>query len=101
MDPTTYKDAVMGIERLLTNQQLSREDILCVLLKVTVNAIHVIEDKRLREMAEREYVKALGFVSALEERKQIYPSNDPPSYHDVFVDTMMTEIVASLSVKGW
>jgi hypothetical protein len=99
VDSKTYKDAVNGTERLL--DKLSREEILCVLIRVTVNAIHVIEDQPLRERVEREYIKALAFVSMLEERKQTLPIDEPAGNHDAFVDTVMREIIASLSVTDW
>src|SRR4051812_25828788 len=72
MDATEYQRSVEEVERTLANRQHSREEILVVLLRVTVNAIHVNEDKELRERIEREYIKALGFLSAVEEQKQIY-----------------------------
>ena len=67
-----------------------------MLLKVTVNAIHVIEEKELRRPVEREYIKALTFWSAFAEQCQIYAVNEPPTYGDLFVDRMMRETFKQL-----
>jgi hypothetical protein len=47
-----YQTAVNQIEILLHRMKLSREEILCVLAKVTANAIHVIEERALRTRVE-------------------------------------------------
>jgi len=63
-----YQMAVNRIERVLHEAKLSREEILCVLAKVTTNAIHVIEERPLRMRVELKYISALRTFSAAEER---------------------------------
>ncbi len=99
MDSKTYQYAVNGIERLLGDHKLSREEILCVLAKVTTNAIHVIEERPLRVMVELEYIKALGRFSAEEEQKQLHLKGETPKHHDVFITEMVREIDAYLTVE--
>src|ERR1700686_3666956 len=66
---------VLEVEELTAGY--SREDILCILLTVTVNAIHVVEEKRERKRVEQEYIKALRFQSAVEEQFQAETPDDP------------------------
>jgi hypothetical protein len=99
MDSKTYQHAVIGIERLLADHKLSREEILCVLARVTANAIHVIEERPLRIWAELEYIKALGRFSAEEENKQLILQNETPKHHDHFVAKMLRGVHACLAVN--
>jgi hypothetical protein len=102
MKTTEFEQTVEEVERLLAKRQHSREEILSVLLEVTRNAIHVIEDKELRERVERAYIKALGFLSAVEEQLQIYGSTKPPSHRDLFIDGMMREVFTHLwALRSW
>ncbi len=58
--------SVVEIENLIG--EYSHTDVLCILLTVTVNAIHVIEDKGERKRIEEAYIEALHFLSAVEEQ---------------------------------
>lgn len=63
-----------------------------MLLTVTINAIHVIEDKDLRKKVEPEYIKALRFLSAVEEQYQVPCLDDPPDQAEAFVGAMMRHV---------
>ena len=60
------RSAVIEVENLISGY--NQEDILCILMTTTVNAIHFIEDKIERRGIEEAYVKALRFLSAVEEQ---------------------------------
>ena len=96
MDSKTYQHAVNGIERFLAAHKLSRDEILCVLAKVTANAIHVIEERPLRMRVELEYIMAIRQFSAEEENKQLQCKT--PKHHDLFVTKMLREVHACLAV---
>jgi hypothetical protein len=81
-----------------------QKDVYCAVLTVTVNMFHAIDDKALRERFERDYIKALGFLSAVEEQFQpitVAPSD--PS--DELVGTMIRHIFRSielgLAIPDW
>ena len=88
MNTTEFEQTVEEVERLLAKRQHSREEILGVLLKVTLNAIHVNEEKVLRERVEREYIKALGFLCAVE-RSNIKPT--PPTIRHATTSCLWTK----------
>lgn len=96
MNSKTYQHAVNDIERLLADRNLTRKEILCVLAKVTANAIHVIEERPLRLRVELEYIKALGQFSAEEENKQL--RCETPEHHDVFIAKMKRNVEAYVAI---
>jgi hypothetical protein len=59
---TDVGDLVIRMQSML--REYDRKDVYCALLTFTVNMIHAIDDKALRARFEREYIKALGFLSA-------------------------------------
>jgi len=77
----------------------SREDILCILMTVTVNAIHVIEDRPLRKQIEEEYIKALRFLSAVEEQFQPEDINEPPDWAEQCVGKMMRHVFYAIGLR--
>jgi hypothetical protein len=74
----------------------SREDILCVLMTVTVNAIHVIENKVERKQVEEEYIKALRFLSAVEEQFQSEDIEQRPDWAERCVGKMMRHVFRAI-----
>jgi hypothetical protein len=81
---------VQGVEDLIGGH--SREFILCVLLTVTVNAIHVVEDRAVRRRIEQEYIKALQLLSAVEEQYQPEDATDAPDWADECSAKMMRHV---------
>jgi hypothetical protein len=73
-------------------------DALCILLTVTVNAIHVIEDKDERQRIEDAYIKALRFLSAVEEQFQPIDVSRPPNWVDACVGTMMHHVFRAIGL---
>jgi hypothetical protein len=88
-------DLVVQMQSML--REYDRKDVYCALLTCTVNMIHAIEDKALRARFEREYIKALRFLSAAEE--QFRATTDTPSNRgDELVGTMMRHIFRSIEL---
>jgi hypothetical protein len=98
MKSKRYQIAVNQVELLFHQQQLSREEILCVLAKITANAIHVIEERMLRMRVELEYIDALRVMSAEEERKQLHAKGEAPKRHNKFVAKLTQEVADKRSV---
>jgi hypothetical protein len=93
-DAETCADAVIAVENLIGGY--SREFILCVLLTVTVNAIHVVEDRAMRRRIEQEYIKALQFLSAVEEQFQPEDATDPPDWADQCGAKLMRHVFSAI-----
>jgi hypothetical protein len=87
---------VEEVERMIGDS--SREDILCVLMTVTVNAIHVIEDKVERKQIEEAYIKALRFLSAVEEQFQPEDIEQPPDWAERCVGEMMRHVFRAIGL---
>ena len=96
MTEENYRAIVEEVEDLIGGYK--REDILCVLLTVTVNAIHVIEDENVRKRIAREYIKALSFFSAVEEQFQPEDTTDPPDWGDECVSKMMHHVFHAIGL---
>lgn len=90
MTEAEYEELVEDIERILS--ACTREESLCVLLTVTINAIHVIEDDALRPKVEVGYMKALRFLSAVEEQYQTPCQDDPLDEAKTFISAMMRHV---------
>ncbi len=56
------------IQSVINDQELP--EVLVALLTVTVNALHQTEGREFREKLEAAYIKALKYVSAVEEQLQ-------------------------------
>lgn len=93
-DREACADVVTAVEDLIGGY--SREFILCVLLTVTVNAIHVVEDRTMRRRIEQEYMKALQFLSAVEEQFQPEDATDPPDWADQCVAKMVRHVFSAI-----
>jgi hypothetical protein len=93
---TTVAHWVLEVEDLIAGY--SREDILCVLLTVTINAIHVIEEKAERKRIEEEYIKALRFLSAVEEQFQTETPDDPPDWVEQCTAKMMRHVFRAIGL---
>lgn len=86
--------AVQAVEDLIGGY--SRDFIRRILLTVTVNAIHVEEYRAQRKRIEQEYIKALQFLSAVEEQFQPEDPTDPPDYVDECSANMMRHIFRAI-----
>src|SRR3954453_7669609 len=89
-DAETCASTVIAVEDLIGGY--SREFILRVLLTVTVNAIHVIENRPIRKRTEEKYIKALQLLSAIEEQFQPHDDTNPPDWADECSAKMMRHI---------
>jgi hypothetical protein len=96
MTEEDYREIVEQVEDLIGGYK--REDILCVLLTATVNAIHVIEDKTVRARIEREYLKALTFLSAVEEQFQPEDATASPDWGDGCVSKIMHHVFHAIGL---
>jgi hypothetical protein len=94
---TDVGDLAIRMQSML--REYDRKDVYCALLTVTVNMIHAIDDKALRERFEREYIKALAFLSAAEE--QFRPASRDASLDrgNELVSTMMRHIFRSIELE--
>jgi hypothetical protein len=85
---------VLKVEELIGGY--SREDILCILLTASVNAIHVYEEKGERKRIEEGYIKALRFLSAVEEQFQAETPDDPPDWVEQCTAKMMRHVFRAI-----
>src|SRR5687767_10401898 len=98
MNSKQFQVAVNEVERVLDQAKLSREEILCVLARVTAKAIHVIEERALRTRVELEYISALRVFSAEEEGKQLHSRSESLKHHNDFVEKLNLEVSDKVSV---
>jgi len=96
-DVKSPEECALMVENMIGGY--SREFILYVLLTVTVNAIHVIDDRAIRRRTEQEYIKALQFLSAIEEQYQPEDVTDPPSWADECVAKMMRHVFRAIGAE--
>jgi len=89
-DPVIQMQAMLG--------EYDKNDVCCAVLTFTVNMIHAIEDKALRVRFEREYIKALGFLSAVEEQFRPTTVNAPSDHSDELAGVMMRHIFRSIEL---
>jgi hypothetical protein len=85
---------VIEVEELISGY--TEEDVLCILMTATVNAIHVNEDGNERRRLEHEYIKALRFLSAVEEQFHAEIVGEIPDRIDVYVSTMMRHVFRAI-----
>jgi hypothetical protein len=76
----------------------SREDVLCILLTVTVNAFHVVEEKGERKRVGEEYIKVFRFLSAVEEQFQAETPDDPPDWVEQCTAKMMRHVFRAIGL---
>lgn len=88
---------VIEVENLIGDY--SQEDILCILMTVTVNAIHFNEDRADRKRVEEGYVHAPRFLSAVEEQFHGEIVDDPPAQADKCVTAMMRHIFGAIAAS--
>ncbi len=84
-------ECVLAVENLIGDH--SREDTLCILLTVTVNAIHVVEIKDERKRVQEEYINALRFLSAVEEQFQPEDVGAPPDWVQQCAGKMLRHVI--------
>jgi len=87
---------VLEVEELIGGYR--REDILRILLTVTVNAIHAVEEKGERKRIEEEYIKALRFLSAVEEQFQGEIVGEPPDWVEQCTAKMMRHVFRAIGL---
>jgi hypothetical protein len=87
-------EQVLDVENLIGGH--SREDVLCILLTVTVNAIHVVEITEERRDIEDQYIKALRFLSAVEEQFQPIDEGSPPDWVKECTGKMMRHVFRAI-----
>ena len=91
---TDVGDLVQQLQKIC--REYDRADVCCAVLTLTVNMIHAIKDKALRQRFEQEYIKALGFLSAIE--GQFQPIAAPADPGDELVGKMMRHIFRSIEL---
>ena len=88
--------AVIDVEN--TIGWYNNADALCILLTVTVNAIHVIEDKEERKRIEDAYIKALRFLSSVKEQFQTIDVSRPPNWVEECTGKMMRHVFRAIGL---
>jgi hypothetical protein len=93
---TDIGDLVIQMESVL--RKYDQKDVYCAVLTFTVNMIYAIEDKVLRVRFEREYIKALGFLSAVEEQFRPTTVADPSDRSNELAGAMLRHIFRSIEL---